>query len=286
MIQDIAPHAFSNAFSNQPPADDSPVFAFYHGKVLVRTNAEGGREIALPCASDVWDGDAGGNYVPVFLFMIDDQRFYLALSRDHSVEPLQLDGFEWVRFTKLRMAEPFYMRLAVSTAWQLHGWYDTNRMCGRCGTPMDHGENHRALSCPTCKNTVYPRINPAVIVAVRNGDSLLMIKYAGPDAYRYRALVAGFCEIGETAEETVAREVLEEAGVRVKNIRYVASQPWGFASDLLLGFVCDLDGSPDIHRDNEELSYAEWVPRAEIYEEDDQVSLTRYLISAFKNGEL
>ena len=125
-----------------------------------------------------------------------------------------------------------------------------------------------------------------MIVSVRDGDRLLMTRYAGPGAYRHRALIAGFCEIGETAEQTVAREVLEEAGVRVKNIRYYKSQPWGFASDLLLGFVCDLDGSPELHMDGQELSSAEWVTRADSYEEDDQISLTREMIIAFKNGLL
>ena len=86
--------------------------------------------------------------------------------------------------------------------------------------------------------------------------------------------------------KVVLDEMCQEAGVRVRDIRYWGSQPWGFASDLLLGFVCDLDGDPTIHRDDGELSYAEWVPRGEIFEEDDNISLTRAMVCAFKRGEL
>ena len=298
MIQDIAPCVFSNEYSASLPCDDDPVFAIHADRVLVRiahasseqapdSASEGPvNRIALPSAADVWFGGKNATLMPIRLFSIDDQSYYLAFPVERESEPLELSGFEWIRARTLMAAEPIHVRLAISTALQLSEWYDTNRMCGRCGTPMARSAKHRVLECPTCENSVYPRINPAVIVAVRYEDSLLMIKYAGPDAYRHRALIAGFCEIGETAEQTVAREVMEEAGVHVKNIRYITSQPWGFASDLLLGFACDLDGSPEIHRDDEELSYAEWVPRESIFEEDDQVSLTRHLIAAFKRGDL
>ena len=92
----------------------------------------------------------------------------------------------------------------------------------------------RMLQCPCCANMVFPKIAPAVIVGVTHGDKILMTKYAGREYKRY-ALIAGFTEIGETAEETVKREVMEEVGLTVKNIRYYKSQPWGFDSNLLLG---------------------------------------------------
>ena len=141
------------------------------------------------------------------------------------------------------------------------------------------------MRCPKCNALHYPKISPAVIVAVRNGDKLLMTKYAGRDYKKY-ALVAGFAEIGETIEETVKREVMEEAGLKVKNIQYYKSQPWSFTDTLLFGFYCEVDGDDSITMDEEELSVAEWLTRDEIPTEYDGISLTNEMIIRFKNGEI
>lgn len=92
------------------------------------------------------------------------------------------------------------------------------------------------LRCPKCGNLIYPKIAPAVIVAVTRGDQILMTRYQGRD-YKGYALIAGFTEIGETAEDTVRREVMEEVGLQVKDLRYYGSQPWGADANLLLGFL-------------------------------------------------
>ena len=140
------------------------------------------------------------------------------------------------------------------------------------------------MRCPSCNVTHYPKISPAVIVAVTNGDKLLMTKYAGR-SYKNYALIAGFAEIGETIEETVKREVMEEAGLKVKNIRYYKSQPWSFTDTLLLGFWCEVDGDDTITMDEEELSVAEWIGRDEITMEYDGISLTNEMIMWFKNAQ-
>lgn len=138
------------------------------------------------------------------------------------------------------------------------------------------------MVCPSCGKTFYPRIMPAVIVGVKNGDKLLLTRYR--TGFAYNALIAGFTEIGETAEQTVAREVMEEAGIRVKNIRYYASQPWGIANDLLLGYYCQLDGDSTIHMDTQELKYAQWVCREDIELQPDDFSLTNDMMRRFKLG--
>ena len=130
---------------------------------------------------------------------------------------------------------------------------------------------------------VYPRINPAVIVGVTDGDRLLLTKYRGR-AYKKYALVAGFTEIGESFEQTVAREVMEETGLKVKNIRYYKSQPWGFADNILAGYFCEVDGDPTIRMDQEELSVAEWFQRDAIPVEPEDLSLTNEMIIHFKQG--
>ena len=140
------------------------------------------------------------------------------------------------------------------------------------------------MRCPDCGNMIFPKIAPAVIIAVTDGERLLLSKYAGRAYTRY-ALLAGFTEIGETAEETVQREVMEEVGLKVKNVRYYKTQPWGVESDLLLGFYCDLDGDDAIHLDQMELSMAQWFDRDKIPADDDGISLTREMIRVFKEGK-
>jgi len=131
----------------------------------------------------------------------------------------------------------------------------------------------------------YPKICPAVIIGLTDGNRILMSKYAGR-SYKKYALLAGFTEIGETVEETVAREVMEEVGLKVKNIRYYKSQPWSFSDTLLMGFYCDLDGDGTVTLDREELALAEWFEREEIPDVTSTESLTNEMIMRFKNGEI
>ena len=139
------------------------------------------------------------------------------------------------------------------------------------------------MKCPKCGAMHYPKISPAVIVAVTNRDKILMTKYASRDYKKY-ALIAGFTEIGETIEDTVRREVMEEVGIHVKNIRYYKSQPWSFTDTVLMGFYCELDGEDVITMDAHELSVAEWMRREDIPTEFDGISLTNEMIMRFKEG--
>lgn len=127
----------------------------------------------------------------------------------------------------------------------------------------------------------YPKISPAVIVGVTDGNRLLMSKYADREYKKY-ALIAGYAEIGETIEETVKREVMEEVGLKVKNIRFYKSQPWSFTDTLLLGFYADLDGEDKITLDREELALAEWFDREDIPITERNISLTNEMILHFK----
>ncbi len=145
------------------------------------------------------------------------------------------------------------------------------------------------MKCTCCDNLIFPNICPAVIVAVKNGDKLLMSQYANRGVTKSYALIAGFCEIGETAEETVSREVMEEVGLKVKNIQYYNTQPWGFDADLLLGYTCEVDGDAEITLDQNELKMARFFTRDEIPyagNQGNQVSLTATMIEAFRTGNL
>ena len=131
----------------------------------------------------------------------------------------------------------------------------------------------------------FPKICPATIIAVRDGNRLLLSKYAGR-TYKKYALLAGYTEIGETIEETVKREVMEEVGLKVKNIQYYKSQPWSFSDTLLMGFYCDLDGEDKITLDQDELALAEWFEREDLPEVTSDESLTNEMIQMFKLGKI
>ena len=180
--------------------------------------------------------------------------------------------------------EPRETAYALFTAYHLAVWYRDSRYCGRCGKKTIHSSTERAMVCPDCGNVIYPRINPAVIVGVINKDRLLITKYAR--GYGGSALVAGFTEIGETFEETVAREVQEETGLSVRNIRYYKSQPWGPAADILAGYYCEVDGNEEITIDASELKTAQWVKREDIVLQDNDWSLTNEMMKVFKEGKI
>lgn len=190
----------------------------------------------------------------------------------------------WLPIDSLRGVAQREAAFAGVTGYQLADWYESRRFCPRCGRPMVHDEKERMMRCTACGLLEYPKICPAVIVGVQAGDRLLLTRYAGR-SYRRYALIAGFAEIGETIEETVQREVMEEVGLRVKNLRYYKSQPWSFTGTLLMGFFAELDGADAIHLDRMELSEARWCTRDEI-PEDDGVSLTREMMRVFKEGRI
>ena len=252
MIQDIGQHTYDNAYTPHAPRQQDLLFVFREGKILCRVDPSG--QVSFPRAAE-----AAGQSLQ-YLFRIDDTAFYLGETA--------VEGYAFEPIRSMRHCQPQYMGFAGMTAWHLSTWYSTHRYCGKCGS---------------CGHLIFPVIAPAVIVAVTNADKLLVTRYAGRE-HKGIALIAGFCEIGERAEDTVHREVMEEAGVRVKNLRYFDTQPWGFASNLLLGFYCQLDGSDEIHMDEDELQYADWVDRKDLPEPENLSSLTATMIERFRQG--
>jgi len=271
MIQDIEPKRFYNRYEpNTTAADGDSVLIFEGGTVACRL--ENG--IAFPKIKDL--SDAGRRQL-IYLFRIDEERFFLGQT------PCP-EGYAMHSLREMReqIAENRYLLFAAFTGRHLNDWYRDSTFCGRCGGRMTHSDKERAMTCPGCGYTAYPRIMPAVIVGVKNGNKLLITRYR--TGFNHNALVAGFTEIGETLEQTVAREVAEETGVRVKNIRYYKSQPWGTANDILMGFWCEADGETVIRMDQSELKYAEWVDRDQIELQPDSTSLTNEMMQRFRDG--
>lgn len=272
MIQDIAPHQYHNEFSRRPPQTGDLIFSFRDGKLLA--SLEGGI-LQLPRLPLPGDMAAGCRY----LFSIDATGFYLA----RQPAP-QFGNFSYLETRALRGAEPQYLSFACGAAESLFRWYCGNRFCGACGAQTVDSDTERAIVCRKCGRIVYPKICPAVIVAVTNGEKLLLTRYAGR-AFKHYALVAGFNEIGESIEETVHREVLEETGLRVKNLRFYKSQPWIFTDSLLFGFFADLDGDHSIVLQEEELCEGRWFPREQLPLDHSAISLTGEMIELFRTGK-
>jgi NAD+ diphosphatase len=275
MIQDILPRKLINSYSKKNVNDDSIIVIFKNGKFMLSIDTER-KTVSYPKC-----GMLGNDLEYTYLFSIDEEDFFF--TRPEGVEcPAGFDYFDMKELRKEYLFPKEYV-FASYTAFHLIEWYDGTTYCGRCGAKNENSETERARVCPICGKTEYPRINPAVIVGVTNGDKLLLTKYR--TGFAHNALVAGFTEIGETVEETVEREVMEETGLHVKNIRYYKSQPWGIASDILLGFYCDVDGDDTISMDEEELKYAEWVSREAIDLQPLEYSLTNEMMKMFKENK-
>lgn len=282
MIQDIYPSKLDNSFKDIKPEDEDFVLVFSgEGKVYVGGD-EGKMRFLTFADCKVNEDDAP--FSAVYLFSVDDKRYFLLNNYGNGTRK---SGFAYYTIREIRdrfSGEDDVNIYVAFTAYHLWKWYSDNKFCGKCGSALNHSEKERAMICPDCGNVIYPRINPAVIVGVIRGDCLLLTKYCR--GYSHNALVAGFTEIGETLEETVAREVMEETGVKVKNIRYYKSQPWGMAQDMLTGFYCEADGDGEIHMDENELKYAEWVKREDIELQPNNLSLTNEMMKMFKEGNI
>ncbi len=282
MLQDMPFGRLENEFRNWEPREEDLVVCVQNRSILMGTR-EG--TLFFPTAEQVnsWSGDweSWGEKKLQYAFTLHGKRYFLFMGQAGDCP----DGaFSYEIARSLRRVEEKETCYGAMTAWHLYNWYRTSRYCGNCGSPAVHDEKERMMRCPACGNLIFPRINPAIITAVTDGERIVLTKYAGR-SYTHYALIAGFTEIGETLEQTVQREVMEEVGLQVKNIRYYKSQPWGVDGNVLMGFYCDLDGDDAIHLDANELSVAEWHHRNAIPIEDDGISLTREMIRVFGEGK-
>lgn len=278
MIQDIYPHTYHNEYTPHEPGLEDIVLHYKDNSVFVKKENE--TDISFLTFEEVVSIFPKAQEVYIYLFSIDSVSYYLVPGLPESLFPT----YQFENNRIFRTARPKDLAFAGITGWQLFTWYNEHKFCGKCGSAMKPDTKERMLYCPDCKTMEYPKICPAVITAVRNGNKLLLSKYAGREYVHY-ALIAGFAEIGETIEETVKREVMEEVGLKVKNLHFYKSQPWSFSGTLLFGFFCDLDGEDTISLDEEELSMATWMERENIPDDPEQISLTREMMTVFKNGE-
>lgn len=282
MIQDISPKKFDNQYKTVDIKPTDLVFCFTgfnreNSTVLIKHD---GNNIIFPQVQEFSNWENKANCFQ-YLFSIDNTQFFLYMKNDKEDNPA---GYAYESTRVLRLCEPIDMCFAGMTAFHLYVWYRESKFCGVCGHETIHDSRFRMKKCTACGHMIFPKIAPAVIIGLRNKDSIMISRYANRD-YKGRALLAGFCEIGETPEETVAREVLEEVGLKVKNITYYGSQPWGFDSNLLLGYFADLAEEGQVVLDTEELASAGFVKREDIEYDPNLMSLTATMIEDFRTGK-
>ncbi len=283
MIQDIYPFHLDNHYDPEVIITDESFIIMYRdadkGKELL-IKIDDDKTIQYPKYSELENTETDDF---IYLFSIGKDNFFMPLI-DGANYKITGEGYIYHNFRDLRSEYLFPKQFvyAAYTAYQLAEWYSVTRFCGRCGNLNENHKTERARICPKCGNIIYPRINPAVIIGVtdKESDRMILTKYR--TGFAHNALVAGFTEVGETLEETVQREVMEEVGLKVKNIRYYKSQPWGIASDILAGFFCDVDGDTQIKMDASELKYAEWVNPEDIILQPLEYSLTNEMMKLYK----
>ena len=276
MIQDILPHVYDVSYVDRK-VEPSDFILIYKDGCLMCRNVDG--FISYPTAREI-EKVYPKVYDKAKFMLIIDGKFYYEIQG--GIE--QFLDYEYVSKRAFRELSPDYLVFAGVTGFHIHEWYVDTSFCGRCGANMKGSKTERAMVCPKCGKVYYPQICPSVIVGVIDGDRLLMTKYSiNHSKHRNYALVAGYVEVGESFEDTVRREVMEEVGLKVKNIRYFGSQPWPFTNTLLAGYFCDVDGNNDVTIDVKELSAAKWLTRDEI-PEPNTISLTGTMMRAFKNG--
>ena len=270
MFQEIAPYVYDNTWHNEK-GKEGDLAVYVKGRKITLEKKD--REIAFP---KVREEDIESS---VYLFHIGEERFFMVKE-----DPASYDArYVPVSNRELTPLLPKHYAFAASVAVQLASWYEDNRYCGRCGKENQRSEKERMLYCPECHTAIYPRLNPVVIVGVLHEDKILLTRNL---SYKnHYALVSGFAEIGEMIEETVRREVREEVGLEVKNIRFYRSQPWPMSDSLLFGFYCDLDGEDRVTIQEDELAEAVWRKREEIGDRDPN-SLTSEMIMMFRDGKI
>jgi NAD+ diphosphatase len=249
-------------------------FAFYNDRLLLTREKD---NFTIPCMPKL--SEVGVNPIRTqYLGMLNDHPCFSVELSDQTVpEGMWLEPLR--SLFGLLNEEEYAM---AGTGLQIVNWDKTHQYCGQCGTVMKDKPDERAKYCPGCGLLNYPRISPAIIAAVVKDDSLLLALRTAPTlgGISFYSVLSGYVEPGETLEQCVHREMREEVGIEVKNIRYFGSQPWPFSGSLMVGFTAEYAGG-DIVPDNIEVKEAGWFRADNLPRIPGKISLSRKLIDWF-----
>jgi len=254
-------------FENRP----SCYIYVYNGKVAIDP-------LNLPDPKTILHGDIKGvmtSRTVQYVGSLGERLYYAIGLESHGEVP---DGMQLVFLRDLMGQIDDRMLALAGRAVQLIDFELTSKFCGRCGIPTETLED-RGKKCPKCDHLIYPRLSPAIIVLVMKGDKALLARSSHFMSNIY-SVIAGFVEPGETLEHAVEREVMEEVGLKIKNIRYFASQPWPFPNSLMIGFIADY-AEGEICVDGKEIIDAAWFSRDELPNFPGKASISGHLIDWF-----
>ena len=200
------------------------------------------------------------------------------------VQPQSVAGYQWLSLRNLleRLSEDEFQ--TAGRALQVLRWHFDHQFCGRCGNPTVQHSQDLAKTCVHCAVDFYPRLSPCIITLVTRGDECLLAWHTRSKEEKYSCL-AGFIEMGESPEQTLAREVMEEVGLHVNHIRYAYSQPWPFPGQLMLGYFADY-AAGNIQVDQQEIYRAHWFQYNQLPKIPPATSISGRLINTFVQERL
>lgn len=277
MIHEIFPHRFNNLFLADQTIGENDFVLHFNGTSLLLKSCND--EFDIPRKKDFSEITNQTDFT--FLFTFDDVPCFIIWEKLNEQE----SGLVFKEISFFRTTRKQEMAWISLVAFHLMNWYAHNKFCGKCGSKTQRKEDERAIICPNCQTVVYPKISPAIIVAVICNDKILLARNTNFPGSWY-SLIAGYADVGESLEETVVREVKEEVGLDVKNIRYYKSQPWPLSGSMMIGYIAEADENQSITVDNKEIAEAIWFSRENLPNHPPRLSIAGEMIEKFENGEL
>ena len=276
MIHEIFPHQFNNQYQPKKNISNNDyILYFKENSLLLKSN---GDDLEIPQKKDF--PEITEKTDATFLFTLNDYSCFLIWDNVKNGNPNINFHDIWI-FRTMRLQEMAWISLV---GFHLMNWYSKNKYCGTCGKLTQHKHDERALVCSNCQTTIYPSISPAIIVAVISNDKILLAR-GSKNPNGWYSLLAGYTDIGESLEETVVREVKEEVGLDVKNIRYYKSQPWPLSSSMMVGFIAEADENQPLRIDENEIAEAAWFSSGNLPPFSPNLSISGELIEKFNKGE-
>jgi NAD+ diphosphatase len=278
MINEIFPHNFDNHYQQNRQIEPHDFVLHYKDNSLLLKMV--GDDLHLPRKKDFLA--ITEQTETTFLFSLDEVSCYLVWDE----LPADNVDFSFKEISFFRTASLQEVAWVSIVGYHLWNWYSEHRYCGKCGTKTEHKTDERAMHCPNCGTLFFPKISPAIIVAITCNDKLLLARNSAFQGAWY-SLIAGYVDVGETLEETVKREVKEEVGLEVKNIRYCMSQPWPLSGSMMIGFVAEAVDNQEIRIDGKEIAEAAWFGRDNLPNHPPaHIGISGVLIDKFEKGEL
>jgi NAD+ diphosphatase len=266
-----SPPAFTDAL--RPLSEGESLWFIFSGDKLL--TAENGQNIPdQPCLNlkrNLYIGTLAG------------QHLFAAEAETEQATQIP-SGWHWKSLRALYgvLSDEYYA--IAGRAMQLLGWDRVHKYCGSCGKETFIREVERCRECPSCGHLAYPKLAPAVMALVRRDNKILLAR--GPHfPEKFYSVIAGYVDPGETLEQCIHREVLEEVGIKIKNIRYFGSQPWPFSYSLMIAFTCDWEEG-EISIDPMELTDANWFDHSNLPQLPPRLSISRMIIDTYLSTPL